>query len=555
MSQKKFLSIAATIVTFIPALAPMPANANAIDWSPGRVIPPGGISNPYHSTENEFAKDVDQGKIHAQIYPVEITGALPPYQPLVQVMEGGSNPLRALLENLLGIRTPDDLLGLLGMHFYPQTSDSGVYSVPYPQGTRPTTRLGFGLIRTADGTGFSLSCAECHSANLFGKTVLGMTNRFPRANEFFLAAKRALPLVSADMLKNFGDATDGEVRMFQRLQENLKSVGTKNPATLGLDTSLAQVALSLARRNQDPYATRSDDAAMHPRPDPLDTAPADSKPAVWWNVKFKNRFLSDGSMISGSPILTNILWNEIGRGGDLVQLEDWLKRNESTIRELTSAVFSSEAPRFTDFFPAEGISLDQAKRGEIVFNAHCTACHGSYQKAWKQPGSEALPASELLKTTLVTYLPQTPVVDVGTDPGRYLGMTSLQGALNPLEISQKNGITVQAQRGYVPPPLVGIWARWPYFHNNSAPTLCAVLSRHEDRPVQYYAGEANDPATDFDSTCNGYPAEQPQWTVVYDTQQEGLSNQGHDEGIFLRNGKELLTPAQKSDLVVYLQTL
>jgi hypothetical protein len=245
---------------------------------------------------------VTRGKIHTQIYPVEVTGMLPPYPPLLKLM------------NHFGIRALDDIFAWVGLNPYPAEDATGVYAVPYPVGRRPDTRMGLGFIETADGKGFSLSCAECHSANLFGKTVLGMTNRFPRANEVFLAAIHGVPLISDSMLRG-AHATEGEVRMFERMKENLKSVAAKKPAVFGLDTSLAQVALSLAKRNLDAYATRNDEIAAHPRPDPLDTAVADSKPAVWWNLKFKNRWLSDGSVVSGSPILTNILWNEIGRGG------------------------------------------------------------------------------------------------------------------------------------------------------------------------------------------------------------------------------------------------
>src|SRR5207253_8181529 len=135
------------------------------------------------------------------------------------------------------------------------------------------------------------------------------------------------------------NATNGETQMMRQLKENMKSVGLKKPLTLGLDTSLAQVSLSLNHRNRDAYASFSSFYAANPRPDPvLDSSPADSKPAVWWNLKYKNRWLSDGSVVSGNPILTNILWNEIGRGANLTKLESWLQQNEKVLQEITTAV-------------------------------------------------------------------------------------------------------------------------------------------------------------------------------------------------------------------------
>ena len=110
--------------------------------------------------------------------------------------------------------------------------------------------------------------------------------------------------------------------------------------------------------------------------------------------------------------------------------------------------------------------------------------------------------------------------------------------------------------------LVGIWARFPYFHNNSAPSLCAVLTRSSARPKVWFAGEPIVRGQDFDEACNGYPlgsktpvAWKKNRAAQMDTRREGLGNQGHDEGIFLNNGQEILTPANKSDLIFFLQTL
>ena len=47
-------------------------------------------------------------------------------------------------------------------------------------------------------------------------------------------------------------------------------------------------------------------------------------------------------MVAGNPILTNLLWNEIGRGTDLKELLSWVAKNKNKVDELTTAVFSSE---------------------------------------------------------------------------------------------------------------------------------------------------------------------------------------------------------------------
>ncbi len=75
--------------------------------------------------------------------------------------------------------------------------------------------------------------------------------------------------------------------------------------------------------------------------------------------------------------------------------------------------------------------------------------------AWKLKGPE---------------LSDAPVINVGTDPMRRLGMVSLE-RLNDLEISKQNGTLIRSQGGYVPPPLVGIGS----FPKDLEIAFCAAL--------------------------------------------------------------------------------
>jgi mono/diheme cytochrome c family protein len=455
--------------------------------------------------------------------------------------------VQKLLKNISKLRSSDDLLERAGLLGDPEISTENspwdwnqIPITPYATG-----RLGASVFEYNGAKALTMSCASCHAANLFGKKVLGLSHRFPRSNEFFVHGQRAMAVLKPHTFQNLMDATPEEVRLLERTRFRMQFIGAKKPATLGLDTSLAQVALSLAKRGRDPYAELDPKIAKNPRRENLAHFVADSKPAVWWTLKYKNRWLSDGSVLSGNPILTNFLWNEIGRGTDLYALESWLNENEKTIEDLTGAVFSTQAPKFTDFFPAESLSLERAMRGEKIFIARCSKCHGVYEKTWSLPGSEKLPLAQQIQTHLVRYFEDTPVHDVGTDPQRRLGMHSLE-QLNGLEISKRHGILVRPQAGYVPPPLVGIWARYPYFHNNSVPTLCALLSKQKERPITYFARPANDPQTDYDLECGGYPATKGDHSLLFDTRKPGLSNRGHE----FEFEKE-----DRKDLVQFLLTL
>lgn len=495
--------------------------------------------NIYDLADHEFESTVMAGKKHAVNYPVTITQMLLPYKAI--------NYFFGTFGNVANF---NDMEKWLGLHPFPPENAVGIYKIPNPNADKKLF-MGTTIVKRFGADGFTFSCTGCHSASLFGKTILGMTNRFPRANDYFVLGKKAAKLMNYDLFRYVTSASPEEMRLLKDSMENIVHIESTNPIALGLDTSLASVALSLSHRVQDEYATKDYVQAMHPRFNQLRKVPADSKPLPWWNVKYKNRFLADGSVVSGNPVFTNFLWNEIGRGTDLHELEIWLDENEQIIKELTTMVFATEAPKYTDFFPVSKIDVASARRGEQVYLNTCKGCHGVYEKHWESG----------IQTTKVIYPKLTKVIDVGTSSKRYEGINFFANDLNRLHLMKKMGTVVEPQKGYVPPPLVGIWARWPYFHNNSAPNLCTVLTESSKRPKKYYSGEAIDKETDYDDECNGYPLGErtpKHWKKSdheFDTTKVGMSNSGHDQGIFIKEGKEILSPENKKDLIMFLKTL
>lgn len=524
--------------------------------------------NLYQLPMAQFQHTVMEGRRHALIYPVSVSKLTIPFRPLSTFFESETDSrVRRLLFDVAKVVAPfknmEEVFTWLGLHDYPNSVQPETPN-PLPRLTWEEKSLPMGatIFKTDKGEGLTFGCATCHSGDLFGVKVLGLTNRFPRANEFFRRGAGLAPYVNSFIFRDFLEATEGERVMFSEAKNNLKYVGTKSPVSIGLDTSLAQVALSLAKRKDDEYATRTSLSHRFPRDNKLERMVADSKPAVWWNLKYKNRWLSDGSIVSGNPVHTNFLWNEIGRGTDLKELEEWLVKNQKTISELTAAVFASRAPRYEKFFGIESIDIEKARRGESHYVQSCQKCHGTYEKGWAQDNAHLLSPTQLVQNVKVTYHEKTPVKDVGTDPGRYLGMREFASSLNKLAISKTIGAVVEPQKGYVPPPLDGIWSRWPFFHNNSAPSLCAVLTSGPKRPVTYWAGPAKSKERDFDQTCVGYPTGSrvpPFWKkdpdYLFDSRKEGLSNRGHDERIFIKDGKEIYTAEEKLELIEFLKTL
>ena len=111
--------------------------------------------------------------------------------------------------------------------------------------------------------------------------------------------------------------------------------------------------------------------------------------------------------------------------------------------------------------------------------------------------------------------------------------------------------------GYQAPPLDGIWASAPYFHNGSVPTVYHVLNS-KARPKVF--------TRSYKTDLDAYDAEKVGWKVqvlergpaggvsaferrkVYDTTQPGRGNGGHTFG-------DELTEDQRRAVIEYLKTL
>jgi len=541
---------------------------NVADWSNQATIPLGtSRENIYQLNPEKLKQYQKDGYIHALIYPVSVTGLLMPFDPLKNFLEADTkNPIKKIIRRItnkkMGFKTVKGFYQWLGLNEYPQEGARGVFKIPYPNGTRPEFFMGATLMQTKHAKGLTFSCAACHTATLFGKPIMGLTNRRVRANSLFKMAKKTVRLIPSGIFQVATGASKDERKMFKRTKKNLRSVDAIYPQVLGLDTSLPQVALSLARRNPDEYATKSKFYEKFPRKNELTHFVSDSKPAVWWNLKYKTRWLSDGSIVAGNPILTNFLWNELGRGTDLKALEKWMQDNQKTIDQLTVAAFSTKAPRWTDFFAADSIDIASAKRGEANYLVSCKKCHGVYEKGWSSENVNELTPTEQLATTKIIYHEKTPVKDVGTDPQRWMGTKYFSENLNKLAISKWMKTVVRPQMGYVPPPLVGIFARYPYFHNNSIPNLCALLTIPKNRPTTFIQGPSIDPETDFQAECVGYPvgADIPkEWkkdkSAFFDTTKPGLGNMGHSRMLLNKDGTEKYSQNEKLDIINFLKTL
>ena len=109
--------------------------------------------------------------------------------------------------------------------------------------------------------------------------------------------------------------------------------------------------------------------------------------------------------------------------------------------------------------------------------------------------------------------------------------------------------------GYMAPPLDGIWATAPFFHNGSVPDIQGVLDSSV-RPA--YWKRISFDSMDFDQTTLGWPyealsygqadADEDERRFIYDTTLYSHGNAGHTFG-------DALTEAERRAVIEYLKTL
>ena len=183
-----------------------------------------------------------------------------------------------------------------------------------------------------------------------------------------------------------------------------------------------------------------------------------------------------------------------------------------------------------------------ADRGRELFAGTCADCHGI-------GGTQGYDYDTATHTRLGRV---EDLGDIGTDPGRWASYTEHFAAAQNLAYAGYpwRFHNFRKTRGYANQPVDGIWARSPYLHNGSVPTLRDLLEPAAKRPQRWYRG-----SDVFDFTKVGYRSdgrgESRDALFEFDTAKPGNSNAGHEGA---RYGTDL-SASDKDALVEYMKTL
>jgi hypothetical protein len=243
---------------------------------------------------------------------------------------------------------------------------------------------------------------------------------------------------------------------------------------------------------------------------------------AWWLLKKKN-----GMFYSG-----------FGRGdfGKFLMASNLLTVNDTSesaevdrhMPDVLAYINSLQAPKYP-----KPVDETLAEKGRIIFNNHCSECHGTYGKEGNYPN--LLVPQSIIQT------------DSFLQAANYSNPEFVNWFNRSWFSSGPHPARLEPFKGYMAPPLDGVWITAPYFHNGSVPTLEAVLNSTV-RP-KFWSRDFRNPQYDYENIGWKFTIHyKPSDRLIYNTTLPGYGNYGHYFG-------DKLSTEERKVVIEYLKTL
>lgn len=374
----------------------------------------------------------------------------------------------------------------------------GLHPAPYPNDGLP---MGLRETRGLISRGLTTDCLLCHGGSIFGQSYLGLGN------------------ASLDMEALFTDlaAADGLPGRVPHRFCNVR--GTSEAGAM---------AVYLLGMREPNLTLRSKYRNLGIRDQLCEDVPA------WWLLKKKKTMYYTGGADARS--VRSLMQFMLPLNPPAV-----FHKEEATFADIQAFLKSLQPPKYP-------LPIDRrlAGHGEQIFLQECARCHGTYGDTWTYPNK------------IIS------IDEIGTDRSRFEGIPEEFGLhYNRSWFAQEkkgwmaDDYVARRTVGYQAPPLDGLWATAPYFHNGSAPTVYHVLNS-KARP-KYFTRSYRTGQEDYDPVKLGWKiqvldrgadpkAARIEQRKVYDTTLPGRGNQGHTYG-------DELSEPERMALIEYLKTL
>ncbi|MCB0648110.1 MAG: c-type cytochrome [Saprospiraceae bacterium] len=357
------------------------------------------------------------------------------------------------------------------------------------------------------------NCFQCHAGFVDNQFILGLGNTFA---DFTMSQAGLSTILDQVVVGRYG-AGSREVEAYLPFSRAVKVLGDQLSTDVIGSNSADKLALVLAAHR------KQDDLSWVDQPNfpiPNEVYPVDVP--AWWLLKKKNAMFHTAE---GRGDFARLMM-----ASSLLTLRDSTKAREvdQHFADVKAFIYALDPPPYK-----KPINNELASQGKLLFENHCSKCHGTYGSAGVYPNL-LIDIKEVNTDEAVISFYQNNTSFVDWYNGSWFAKAPYQANLVP-------------GNGYIAPPLDGIWASAPYFHNGSVPSLYDVL-KSSDRPKIWRKSNQKD---NYDHSKVGLKYEVVTSKTdgyTFDTNTKGYGNSGHIYG-------DKLTEAERMAVIEYLKTL
>ncbi|MEZ5043366.1 MAG: c-type cytochrome [Saprospiraceae bacterium] len=356
------------------------------------------------------------------------------------------------------------------------------------------------------------NCFTCHASPFEGEIVFGLGNSFSDYRKSLVTVAK---LMNMGMRLKYKKSSE-KFQAYQDFGNYFKAMAPHIKTNqAGANPAFRLAEACMMQRN--PVDLTYVEAPIYE----INKYPIATDVPALWNVKKKNALYYNGI---GRGDFTKLLFQASVLG---IPDSSAARKAVTHFKDVLAWLQTLEAPAYPK--PIDQLLAD---KGKMLFESACSKCHGTYGEKDQYPNK--LVALEEVKTDpLYAHYAYTSGI-VEWYNSSWFAHSAPRSYFEPT-------------LGYVAPPLDGVWATAPYFHNGSVPTLMDVLNS-KSRPT-YWSRNGEQSAYDYENVGWQYEIKdnkKGKWT--FDSKLPGFSNKGHDFG-------DAFTNAERKALIEYLKTL
>ncbi|MCH9023534.1 MAG: c-type cytochrome [Planctomycetes bacterium] len=343
------------------------------------------------------------------------------------------------------------------------------------------------------------NCLRCHAQPLNGKLIIGLGN----STVEFTADRTATVSMVDKMLVGLYGADSPQRLAYKTLHDRFLIVSPQIQTRVRGVNPADTLAYVLARY-RDPQ-TLVWNAGASSKAQKIAVVPTDVP--AWWILKKKNAMFYTAS---GRGDFARIMM-----ASSLLTLKDSEEAAEidKKFPDVLAYINQLKAPRWP-----KKIDSALAQKGAQVFKDECARCHGSY-------GPEGEYPNYLIKLDTIRTDPM--LAEQQRGDARYAAEAYNKSWFG----KQPHAARLEPGKGYIAPPLDGIWATAPYLHNGSVPDLHTLLNS-KLRP-RFWQRSFDTSDYNFENIGWAYEKRESSHNGdknIYDTTLPGYGNQGHSCG-------------------------